>query len=243
MAADMVPNHMGIDARWVIEHPERFISTTRAAVPRVLVHRSEPLAGQPGRYPARGPLLGRHGRRGRLPPTRHPEQRGTVHLPRERRHLVPLERHGPARLPPRRRPRSGHPDDPGRGPPRADPPLRRRDGPRAQAHPATLVPGAGCRRGDPLTRRARARERGVQQANAEGVLARGRRPGRRRRAGDAAPRGGVLAARGLLRADPRDAPRLQLGLHAHAPRRGQRGLPQGHARDARVRPGDPRAGS
>ena len=22
----MVPNHMGIDARWVIEHPERFIS-------------------------------------------------------------------------------------------------------------------------------------------------------------------------------------------------------------------------
>jgi glycosidase len=26
MAADMVPNHMGIDSRWVIEHPERFIS-------------------------------------------------------------------------------------------------------------------------------------------------------------------------------------------------------------------------
>ena len=26
LAADMVPNHMGIDSRWVIEHPERFIS-------------------------------------------------------------------------------------------------------------------------------------------------------------------------------------------------------------------------
>ena len=26
IAADMVPNHMGIDSRWVIEHPERFIS-------------------------------------------------------------------------------------------------------------------------------------------------------------------------------------------------------------------------
>jgi glycosidase len=26
MAADMVPNHMGIDSRWVIDHPERFIS-------------------------------------------------------------------------------------------------------------------------------------------------------------------------------------------------------------------------
>ena len=26
LAADMVPNHMGIDSRWVIEHPERFLS-------------------------------------------------------------------------------------------------------------------------------------------------------------------------------------------------------------------------
>jgi hypothetical protein len=27
LAADMVPNHMGIDSRWVIEHPERFMSS------------------------------------------------------------------------------------------------------------------------------------------------------------------------------------------------------------------------
>ncbi len=27
LAADMVPNHMGIDSRWVVEHPERFISS------------------------------------------------------------------------------------------------------------------------------------------------------------------------------------------------------------------------
>jgi glycosidase len=26
LSADMVPNHMGIDARWLIEHPERFLS-------------------------------------------------------------------------------------------------------------------------------------------------------------------------------------------------------------------------
>jgi len=26
LAADMVPNHMGIDSRWVVEHPDRFIS-------------------------------------------------------------------------------------------------------------------------------------------------------------------------------------------------------------------------
>ncbi len=28
LAADMVPNHMGIDSSWVIEHPERFIAST-----------------------------------------------------------------------------------------------------------------------------------------------------------------------------------------------------------------------
>ena len=27
LAADMVPNHMGIDSSWVVEHPERFISS------------------------------------------------------------------------------------------------------------------------------------------------------------------------------------------------------------------------
>ncbi len=26
LASDMVPNHMGIDSRWVIEHPDWFIS-------------------------------------------------------------------------------------------------------------------------------------------------------------------------------------------------------------------------
>jgi glycosidase len=33
IAADMVPNHMGIDARWVIEHPERFISLPEPPYP------------------------------------------------------------------------------------------------------------------------------------------------------------------------------------------------------------------
>jgi len=33
LAADMVPNHMGIDSRWVIEHPERFISLPQAPYP------------------------------------------------------------------------------------------------------------------------------------------------------------------------------------------------------------------
>ncbi|HXG25629.1 MAG TPA: alpha-amylase family glycosyl hydrolase, partial [Candidatus Binatia bacterium] len=33
LAADMVPNHMGIDSRWVVEHPERFISLPEPPYP------------------------------------------------------------------------------------------------------------------------------------------------------------------------------------------------------------------
>jgi glycosidase len=33
MASDMVPNHMGIDSRWVIEHPERFLSSPASPFP------------------------------------------------------------------------------------------------------------------------------------------------------------------------------------------------------------------
>jgi glycosidase len=33
LAADMVPNHMGIDSRWVIEHPERFLSLREPPYP------------------------------------------------------------------------------------------------------------------------------------------------------------------------------------------------------------------
>jgi pimeloyl-ACP methyl ester carboxylesterase/glycosidase len=33
LASDMVPNHMGIDSRWVIEHPERFLSVAESPYP------------------------------------------------------------------------------------------------------------------------------------------------------------------------------------------------------------------
>ena len=33
LASDMVPNHMGIDSRWVIEHPERFLSLPESPFP------------------------------------------------------------------------------------------------------------------------------------------------------------------------------------------------------------------
>jgi len=33
LAADMVPNHMGIDSRWVVEHPDRFVSVSDLPFP------------------------------------------------------------------------------------------------------------------------------------------------------------------------------------------------------------------
>ena len=81
----------------------------------------------------------------------------------------------------------------------------------------------------------------VRRADARRVLARGRGPGRRRGPGHAAAGRGLLAARGLLRPHARHAPRLQQRVHAHAPGRGQRGLPAGHQGDPRVRPRDPQA--
>ncbi len=33
LAADMVPNHMGVDSRWLIEHPERFLSVPECPFP------------------------------------------------------------------------------------------------------------------------------------------------------------------------------------------------------------------
>ena len=90
-------------------------------------------------------------------------------------------------------------------------------------------PGHGG--GDPVARRARDAEGRVRRADAGRVLARGRRPGRGRGPRHAPAGRGVLADGGLLRPDARHAPRLQQRVHAHAPRRGQRGLPQGHQGD------------
>src|SRR5207302_1322545 len=38
LASDMVPNHMGIDSRWVIEHPDWFISTDYSPFPSYTFH-------------------------------------------------------------------------------------------------------------------------------------------------------------------------------------------------------------
>ena len=71
LASDMVPNHMGIDSSWVIDHPERFIAVRRAALPGLPVRGPQSGRRSASRDPDRGPLLGRQRRRRRLRATRH----------------------------------------------------------------------------------------------------------------------------------------------------------------------------
>ena len=222
LASDMVPNHMGIDSRWVIEHPEWFLSLPEPPFPA---------------YTYTGADLSPDARVGivledhywddsdaavDVQALRSRDRRRALRLPRQRRHELPVERHGAARFPLGRGPRARDPGDPRRRPALPDHPLRRRDGPRPEAHPAAVVAAARLRRRDPVARPVRDLAGGVRPADAERVLARGRRPGRGRGARHAPARRGVLDARGLLRPDARHAPRLQQRVHAHAPRRERR---------------------
>jgi glycosidase len=56
LASDMVPNHMGIDSPWVIEHPEWFISRPEP-LSRLQLQRPRPLARWARGDQDRGPLL------------------------------------------------------------------------------------------------------------------------------------------------------------------------------------------
>ena len=235
---------MGIDSRWVIEHPEWFISLPEPPYPGYTFGGENLAERRPRRDPARGPLLGQQ-RRGRRVRAARPADRAsgatstTATTARASRGTTPpssTSRQAAVReqvIQTIRRRRATVPGDP----------VRRRDGPRPQARPPAVVPGPRRgRRRDPVAGRVRDDDPGrVRRRDARRVLARGRRPGRRRGPRHAAARRGVLAARGLLRPHPRHAPRLQQRVHAHAPRRGQRGLPAGAQGDARVRPRDPQA--
>ncbi len=57
LASDMVPNHVGIDGRWVIEHPDWFISLRTQPLPGVHLQRAEPVLGPARRPLYRGSLL------------------------------------------------------------------------------------------------------------------------------------------------------------------------------------------
>ena len=115
LASDMVPNHMGIDSPWVMEHPEWFISRWDSPYPA---------------YSFNGPDLSHDGRveikiedhylraigcGGGVSPPRQIDWRNALHLPRQRWHQLSLERHGAARLPECRGARAGDPDHSARG--------------------------------------------------------------------------------------------------------------------------------
>ena len=64
LASDMVPNHMGIDSRWVVEHPDWFMSRPDPPYPAYSLQRAEPVARRARRHLHRGPLLRQHRRGG-----------------------------------------------------------------------------------------------------------------------------------------------------------------------------------
>ena len=216
--ATWCPNHVGIDSRWVIEHPDWFISLPDAAVPRLHASaaRTSRRIGRVG-DPHRGPLLRQHRRRRRLQAHRPRDRRGPLHLPRQRRHQHAVERHRAARLPARRRSarrssrRSSHVA--------RQFPVIRFDAAMtlAKRHIQRLwYPEPGHGGAHPVARRARDDPGRVRRGDARRVLARGRRPRRRGGARHAAARRGVLDDGGLLRPDARHAPRLQQRVHEHA---------------------------
>ena len=167
LASDMVPNHMGIDSRWVDRASRAVHLGRRAAVPGVHVRaaRTSPTTTAveiriEDHYWDDSDAAVVFERRD----TR--DRRAALRLPRQRRHELPVERHRPARLPPGRRPRGRDPDDPRRRPALPGDPLRRRDGPREEAHRAAVVPGAGPRR----RRSRRAAEHAMSKAEFERLM-------------------------------------------------------------------------
>ena len=210
----MVPNHVGIDGALGARAPRLVRPAARAALPGLLASPAPTSPSDPRSAPDRGPLLVRaptprwsssgstdrtgevrylyHGNDGTNMPWNDTAQ--LDYLKPEVREAV-IQPH-PAR-------RAALPDHP----------LRRRDDAGQAPLPPALVPRAGERRRHPLARRARPCPGGVRRGDARGVLARGRRPLRRRGAGHAAARRGLLADGELLRPDAGDAPGLQQRLH------------------------------
>ena len=155
LASDMVPNHMGIDSPWVIEHPEWFISRPDAPYPA---------------YSFNGPDLSHDGRVEIKIEDHYFEQsdaavvfrrrdraqrRDPLHLSRQRRHQLSLERYGAARLPESGGARAGDPDDSACGAAVSGDPLRCRHDPGQAPLPPAVVSRSRIERRHPLARRIR----------------------------------------------------------------------------------------
>ncbi len=80
LSADMVPNHMGIDSRWVIEHPEWFVSVERPPF-AVYSFTHENLSQDPARRDLPGrPLLRPDPDLGRVQARGHGHGQHALHL-------------------------------------------------------------------------------------------------------------------------------------------------------------------
>ena len=204
LASDMVPNHMGIDSRWVVEHPEWFLSLPEPPYPAYTFTRRGPLVERTRRDRPRGPLLGRQRCRGRVQAVRSSGPATTRYVyhgndgtsfpwndtaqldflnPAVREQVIRTILAVARRFP-----------------------VIRFDAAMvlAKKHIERLwwpEPGQGG--GIPSRAEHAIPKARVRRAHARRVLARGRRPRRGRGPGHAPARRGVLAARGLLRADAR----------------------------------------
>ena len=208
LASDMVPNHMGIDSPWVIEHPDWFISKPESPFPV---------------YQFEGPDISPDSRVEIKIEDHYYDQTDAAVAFRLRNHssgetrfiyhgndgtVLRLERYRATRLLQSLRPRARHPNHPPRRSPVPHYSLRRRHGPRQAPRTAPLVPAARCRWIHPIPRRRRHLRRAIQRPHAQRILARGRRPRRRRSSRNPPSRRSLLAARRLLRPHSRHAPRL-----------------------------------
>jgi hypothetical protein len=99
LASDMVPNHMGIDSRWVIEHPDWFVQLPHSPFPAYTFTGPDLSDDERVGIYLEDHYYEPHRRGGGLQARRPRHRRGALHLPRQRRHQHALERHRPARLP------------------------------------------------------------------------------------------------------------------------------------------------
>jgi hypothetical protein len=186
LASDMVPNHMGIDSRWVIQHPDWFLALPYTPFPS---------------YSFNGPDLSSDGRV-EIKIEDHYFDRSDAAVVFRR-----IDRWtGDARY-------IYHGND-GTSFPWNDTAQLNYAG--QAALPAAVVPDAGNWRGHTVAVRARYEQGRFRSRHADRVLARGGGSRRHRGPGHAAARGGVLADGGLFRPDFGHASRVQLGVHEHA---------------------------
>ena len=228
LASDMVPNHMGIDSRWVIEHPDWFLQLDHSPYPAYRFDGPDLSRRRPGRHLHRGPLLRPHrrGRRLQAASTAGPARRATSTTAT----TAPA---CPGTTPP-----SSTTCKPevreaviqtilARGPALPDHPLRRGHDAGQAPLPAALVPRARAAAAAIPSRAEHGHDR--RQTSTRAMPEEFWREVVDRVAAEA-PDTLLLAEAfwlhgGLLRPHPGHAPRLQQRLHEHAARRGERQVP------------------